>query len=96
MKVKIIATAPTAYQLNSLNAFNLGMKQNGNGSFTGSSDFDTIVNARKHLIEQANRYNDSDGYGSPKILKEMIKDIKKHNCLSLDAVTAHICEIDKD
>lgn len=92
MTYTITATAPTAYQLSSLRAFNIGAKKNGNGSFTGEESFDTKEAAEQYLIKRADMYNDEDPEGSEEKLAEMHNNIKQYGFLTLDAVTARIEE----
>lgn len=85
MKVKIIAKAPTPYQYNSLFALRIGFERQLDGSAIGIRHFDTIKEARKHLMEVAyDRIEDTNEY------KNAIKMIKKYNCLDYDAVYAKI------
>ena len=95
MKTLIIATAPTAYQLNSLRAFNLNDKRNGNGSFTGSLEFGDEEKAKEYLRKRAEKYNDEDPCGTEERLADMMKDIE-YGCLTLDAVTARIETIEDE
>lgn len=89
MKVQITATAPTHYQLQSLRAFNLDVKKNGNGSYTGSKIFDTKMEARVYLDNRAQQYFDDE-----KQLKEAQRDIRLYGVLRLDAVSASINKIE--
>jgi len=82
MTVKITATAPTIYQLNSLSAFNIGTTKNGNGSYSGSETFGTIKEARQYLKDKAVDYYEGD--------KRQIQRNLGKNSLTIDAVTAHI------
>lgn len=91
MKTRIKATAPTVYQLSSLNAFNLDKRTNhGNGAMTDHSDFYTKKEALAYLCERAARY-----YESQKELREALRDVKR-GVLTLDAVTAHCEPINKN
>lgn len=92
MTYAITATAPTSYQINSLRAFNLDVKKNGNGSFTGELAFETKEEAEQYLIKRADIYNDQDPDGTEERLTEMYNDIKQNGSLTLDAVTARIKE----
>jgi len=80
--IKIIATAPTSYQLNSLRAFHIGWKPRGNGSFYGEKEFDTEEDAIQYLSDLAHDYYDGD--------EDLIADNLTQHSLTLDAVTAHI------
>lgn len=94
MTFQISATAPTAYQLNSLRAFNLDTKQNGNGSISGTLDFESEDEAKKYLKNRAAMYNDGDPEGTEEKLATMYDRIEKFGSLTLDAVTAHINEVE--
>ena len=88
-KFKIVATAPTAYQLQSLREFNLDVVKNNNGSYTGTSEFETENEAKKYLIKRAIMYYDDN---EPS-LEDAIRDIELYSHLTLDAVTGSIEEI---
>jgi len=85
MKVSINATAPTVYQLNSLSAFGMGNKKNGNGSYSASMEFQTMKEAKEYLVSRANNY-----FECPKELREAKREIRLYGCLQLDAVQATI------
>ncbi len=95
MKKIITATAPTVYQLNSLAAFNLGHKKNGNGSFTGIQTFENEEAAKEYLKSRADLYNEQDPEGSPEKIQNMYNDIQRGS-LRLDAVTAHIEDLQEE
>lgn len=84
MKATITATAPTTYQLQSLNHFGLEVKKHVNGSYTINQEFKTLREAKNHLIQRAELYFDD-----AKELAAAKRDIKK-GYLQLDAVTATI------
>ena len=88
-KFKIVAKAPTIYQLQSLRAFNLDVVKNNNGSYTGTSEFETENEAKKYLIKRAIMYYDDN---EPS-LEDAIRDIELYSHLTLDAVTGSIEEI---
>lgn len=92
MTYTIKATAPTAYQLQSLIAFAIGSDKNGNGSFTGEKEFDTDEEAKEYLKGRASVYNDEDPCGSDERLAKMYANIDRYGMLTLDAVTARIEE----
>jgi hypothetical protein len=92
MSYTITATAPTVYQLNSLTAFGMGYKKNGNGSFSASQQFDTEDMAKEYLKNRAAMYNDDDPEGTYERLMEMFDSIDRFGSLTLDAVSAHIEE----
>ncbi|MFZ1786721.1 MAG: hypothetical protein WAT92_00355 [Saprospiraceae bacterium] len=92
MTHRITATAPTAYQYQSLCKFNLNNNKNGNGSFTGTMDFYSEQDAKDYLINRAEMYYDEyEGQ-----VDEHIEDIEKYGVLTIDAATARIEEIDQD
>jgi hypothetical protein len=93
-KFIITATAPTSYQLSSLNAFGMGYVKHGNGSYSASLEFESIDNARAHLIQRAEMYNDQDPCGTLEKLTSMVNDVMSYDCLRLDAVTAHIEKVE--
>lgn len=90
MKTVITATAPTAYQYSSLSSFNLDVQKNGNGSFTGTKEFDSKEDAKEYLKERADMYFDSEAE-----INEAHEEIKK-GYLTLDAVTARIEEVEEE
>jgi hypothetical protein len=94
MTYTINATAPTAYQFNSLKAFGMGYQKNGNGAFLASQSFDTEEEAKDYLKGRAAMYNDEDPCGSEERLSDMYDSIGRFGSLTLDAVTAHISEVE--
>lgn len=89
---KITATAPTAYQYNSLSRFGMNIKKRGNGSFTSEQVFDSEEEAKAYLVERAERYYDEyEGQ-----VDEHLEDIEKYGQLTIDAVTAHIEEVEQE
>jgi len=82
MKAIITATAPTAYQINSVHAFKMPVKANGNGSYTASMEFETEEEAKKYLNDLAFEYYEGD--------EALIDRNSGSSSLTLDAVTAHI------
>jgi hypothetical protein len=89
LKFKVIATAPTSYQYSSLAKFNLDKKENANGSITGDRIFDTKEEAKLYLIDRAKRYYDEyEGQ-----VDEHLEDIENYECLTIDAVTARIEDV---
>lgn len=92
MSFKIIATAPTHYQLNSLKQFGLPLDVNGIGRYTCTKLFDTEQEAKDYLIERANLYYDEyEGQ-----VDSHIDNINQYGILEIDAVTAYIHEMDYD
>ena len=90
----ITATAPTAYQVQSLSAFGMGYKANGNGSYSASMSFETIDAAKEYLRSRADMYNYESADGSEISLLEMYEDIN-NGYLTLDAVTAFVNTINE-
>ena len=89
---KVIATAPTSYQIQSLRAFGMEVKKNGNGSFTGKQIFDSEEEAKKYLVTRAEMYYDEyEGQ-----VTEHLQGIETVGCLNIDAVTATIEEVEED
>lgn len=91
--IRISATAPTAYQLQSLRQFGMEVKKHGNGSYTATQDFDTEDEAKNYLKEKAERYFDGNSDNDEVDLIEALDSIEKHGVLTLDAVTAGIEEV---
>ena len=92
--VKITATAPTGYQLQSLRAFGMGVQKNASGSFSACQEFCGKEEAETYLRNRARAYNDEDPCGNDQRLEDMFNDIE-HGVLTLDAVTAYIEEIEE-
>lgn len=88
----IKATAPTAYQLNSLRAFGMSYKDNGNGSFKAIQEFENEQSAQDYLRQRAEIFC-QDRNLSEEQLAEMMADID-HGVLHLDGVSAHIEELE--
>ena len=85
---KVIATAPTTYQLNSVRQFGSPITSHRDGSHVFSQSFETEGEAKEYLKERAHLYyNDTE-----EELNEAIDDIEMYGCLSIDAVTASIEE----
>lgn len=92
--IRISATAPTAYQLQSLRHFGMEVSKNGNGSYSASQDFDTEFEAKRFLVQRADYYFDGNSDNDEKDLIEALDSIEKHGVLTLDAVTAGMEEIE--
>ena len=92
MTHRITATAPTVYQIQSLSKFLLDVKKYMDGSFVGTKDFYSEADAKVYLIERAeNYYDEFEGQ-----VNEHLEDIEKYGQLRIDAVTAHIEEIEEE
>ena len=92
--IRISATAPTAYQLQSLRHFGMEVKKHGNGSYTAHQDFDTEKEAKEYLEQKAQMYFDGNSDNDEQDLIEAFDSIEKHGVLTLDAATARIDEIE--
>ena len=92
--IRITATAPTAYQLQSLRHFGMEVKKHGNGSYTAHQDFDTEKEAKEYLEQKAQMYFDGNSDNDEQDLIEAFDSIEKHGVLTLDAATARIDEIE--
>lgn len=92
---KIIAIAPTSYQLDSLRAFGLNINSRGSGSYFSEKEFNTEEEAKQYLVTRAEKYNDEDPNGSQERLDYMLKDIS-YGVLTLDGATARIEEVCKE
>jgi len=83
---KVIATAPTTYQLNSVRQFGSPITSHKDGSHVFSQSFETEERAKEYLKERAHLYYNN----TEEELNEAIDDIEMYGCLSIDAVTASI------
>ena len=86
---KVIAIAPTSYQLQSLRNFGLEIKHFKNGSHIFEKYFDTEEEAKEYLIERAELYF----YDELK-LKEAVEEIENYGSVQLDAVKGRIEDVD--
>ena len=93
-KIRISATAPTTYQLQSLRHFGMEVKKNGNGSYTAHQDFDTEDEAKEYLKSRAQMYFDGNSDNDEANLIEAFDSIENYGVLTLDAVTGRIEEIE--
>lgn len=92
--IRITATAPTSYQIQSLRHFGMEIKSHGNGSHTATQEFDTEKEAKEYLVTRAKNYFDGNSDNDEKDLIEALDSIEKHGVLRLDAVTASIEEVE--
>ena len=89
MTHRIICNIPTVYQYQSLLRFNLNIKANGNGSYTGTMEFYSKQDTKDYLRNRAEMYYDEfEGQ-----VDEYIKDIEDYGILTIDAATARVEEI---
>lgn len=87
MKVQLIATVPTSYQLQSLRALagSLPTEQNPDGSFSLSFVFDSREEAKQHLKDRAFKlYDDRTEH------REAVAEINRYGMLTYDCLTARI------
>jgi len=89
MSYKIIAHAPTVYQLSSLSLFGMGYDKNPGGSFSAEAEFEDLEDARKFLHSRLDKYRYESDMTEDEY-KDRAEDIDKHMVLCLDAVTASI------
>ena len=88
---KIKAVTSTVYQLSSLRLFGMPVKSYPTGQHVAEMYFDTEEEAKGYLSNRAILYFDNEHD-----ITKAITDIKTHGCLSLDAVTAEILEVEPD
>lgn len=81
---KVIAIAPTVYQLSSVNHFGPAVKQLG-GSYRFEKEFESEEQAKDYLIERAKMYFDEEAE-----LNEAISDIESCGRVRMDAVSGGI------
>lgn len=86
---KITATAPTTYQFSSLQKFGMPIQKRFNGSFDSEMIFDSKKEAKLYLMKRANLHIEYDK------LNESYWDIE-NGFLEIDAVTAHIEEVEEE
>ncbi len=91
---RITATAPTAYQLQSLRHFGIEVVKNGNGSYSATQDFDSEDEAKAYLTERAEMYYDGNSDNDEANLSKALESIANHGSLTLDAATASIEELE--
>ena len=91
---RITATAPTAYQLQSLRHFGIEVVKNGNGSYSATKEFDSEDEAKAYLVERAEMYFDGNSDNDEANLSKAIESIANHGSLTLDAATASIEEVE--
>jgi hypothetical protein len=94
MAIRITATAPTAYQLQSLRHFGMEIKKHLHGSYFSTQDFDTELEAKEYLKTRAEMYFDGCYDNDEVNLIEALDSIEKHGVLTLDAVTAGTEEVE--
>jgi len=87
---KIIATAPTSYQLASLRHFGLNVNSYPTGAHVGTLIFDTLQEAKEHLVTRAELYFEDESE-----LQSALIDIE-NNFLRMDAVTGSIEEFNEN
>jgi hypothetical protein len=87
---KVIATAPTIYQLTSVRQFGSPIISHGNGSHIFVQSFETEEEAKEYLKHRASLYYDTEAE-----LDEAMYDIDEYGSLSIDAVTASIERVEE-
>ena len=96
MAIRITATAPTAYQLQSLRHFGMEIKKHPHGSYFSTQDFDTEKEAKEYLKTRAEMYFDGNSDNDEVNLIEALDSIEKHGVLTLDAVTSGMEEVEME
>jgi hypothetical protein len=91
-KFKLIATADTAYQLQSLRNFGMEVKSHLDGSYSAEKEFDTEKEAKDFLIESAEIYFDME----EEKLIDAIDTINRFGQIRLDASTGRVVEIEEE
>lgn len=94
MKTVIKAMAPTSYQTQSLRAFGMDIKKHGNGSYSSTQEFPDVESAKEYLRHRAEVYTEKDC--NMMELQQMHDEIDNFGQLTLDAVTAHIEEVEDE
>ena len=92
--IRITATAPTSYQLQSLRHFGMEIKKHLHGSYFSTQDFDTEKEAKEYLKTRAELYFDGNSDNDEVNLIDALDSIEKHGVLTLDAVTADMEEVE--
>ena len=92
--IRITATAPTSYQLQSLRHFGMEIKKHLNGSYFSTQDFDTEKEAKEYLKTRAEMYFDGNSDNDEVNLIDALDSIEKRGVLTLDAVTADMEEVE--
>ena len=92
--IRITATAPTSYQLQSLQHFGMEIKKHLHGSYFSTQDFDTEKEAKEYLKTRAELYFDGNSDNDEVNLIDELDSIEKHGVLTLDAVTADMEEVE--
>ena len=92
--IRITATAPTSYQLQSLRHFGMEIKKHLHGSYYSTQDFDTEKEAKEYLKTRAEMYFDGNSDNDEVNLIDALDSIEKRGVLTLDAVTAGMEEVE--
>ena len=92
--IRITATAPTSYQLQSLRHFGMEIKKHLHGSYFSTQDFDTEKEAKEYLKTRAEMYFDGNSDNDEVNLIDALDSIEKRGVLTLDAVTADMEEVE--
>ena len=92
--IRITATAPTSYQLQSLRHFGMEIKKHLHGSYFSTQDFDTEKEAKEYLKTRAEMYFDGNSDNDEVNLIDALDSIEKRGVLTLDAVTSGMEEVE--
>ena len=92
--IRITATAPTSYQLQSLRHFGMEIKKHLHGSYYSTQDFDTEKEAKEYLKTRAEMYFDGNSDNDEVNIIDALDSIEKRGVLTLDAVTADMEEVE--
>ena len=92
--IRITATAPTSYQLQSLRHFGMEIKKHLHGSYYSTQDFDTEKEAKEYLKTRAEMYFDGNSDNDEVNLIDELDSIEKRGVLTLDAVTSCMEEVE--
>ena len=92
--IRITATAPTSYQLQSLRHFGMEIKKHLHGSYYSTQDFDTEKEAKEYLKTRAEMYFDGNSDNDEVNLIDALDSIEKRGVLTLDAVTSGMEEVE--
>ena len=87
---KVIAEAPTVYQLNSVRQFGNPVVHYGNGTHVFTRSFVSREQAKEYLKERAMLYFDEE----ENELEKALSDIEDNGVLRIDAVQGRIERVD--
>ena len=87
--IHITAEVPTTYQYSSIRSFGMEVTKHFNGGYSARKEFKSREDAKAYLISRAENYAQHEYE-----LIEMLEQIQERGCLTIDACTAYIDEID--